>query len=260
MRDTKTFLAELNAEVQRHPAIHHRFLEMITSRKMSKAAWLAFAQQLYPHVHFFIPYMEEMLLNTYDMNAKLIVAKILLDEYGEDAGGKSHPELFRRFVRACGGEAADASLMTTPLQAATVDLITSHMQFCGREPFLVAIGVIGEAHEYAIRFLFPPLVKGMQLAGFTDHEIEFFILHVAHDVEHSAMLEETMVKLAKTEQDQELIRKGALGSLACRDRLWSGMEATMTAIDQGQKPPVTAKTLLDLTRDYRNVPDHFWPA
>lgn len=260
MADTKQFLANLNEEVQRHPAINHSFLEMVASRPFSKRAWLGFAQQLYPHVHFFIPYMEEMLLNTFDMNAKLIVAKILLDEYGEDAGGKSHPELFRRFVRACGGAEADASLLTTPLQEATVNLVTAHMKLCGEEPFLVAIGAIGEAHEYAIRFLFPPLVKGMELAGFAREEIEFFTLHVEHDVEHSAMLEDSMIRLATTDADRELIRKGTLASLKCRDELWTAMQQRMVAIDKGETPPSTRSTLFDLTKSYKNVPGTFWPA
>ena len=295
MSETKKFLENLNAEVQRHPAINHSFLEMVASRRFSKQAWLAFAQQLYPHVHFFIPYMEEMLLNTFDMNAKLIVAKILLDEYGEDAGGKSHPELFRRFVRACGGpasepaagssrsdgperrpgeraendgpgerssdrQAADASLLTTPLDPVTIDLVQTHMRLCGQEPFLVAIGTIGEAHEYAIRFLFPPLVKGMQLAGFSAEEIEFFSLHVDHDVEHSSMLEDAMIRLAKTDEDREQIRRGTLASLACRADLWSAMQRRMVAIDSGTEAPTSNRNLIDLTKTYKNVPDTFWPA
>jgi len=260
MSDTRQFLHDLNEEVKRHPAIHHAFLEMVGSRKLSKRAWLAFAQQLYPHVHFFIPYMEAMLLNTYDMNAKLIVAKILLDEYGEDAGGKSHPELFRKFVRACGGAEADASLLKTPLQQATVDLVREHMRLCGEEPFLVAIGAIGEAHEYAIRFLFPPLVKGMQLAGFAPDDIEFFSLHVDHDVEHSAMLEESMVQLATTDADRAQIRKGTLASLACRAQLWAAMQERMLAVEDGKDAPTSGLTLLDVTRHYKNVPDAFWPA
>src|ERR1700759_617203 len=119
MTTTKQYLLDLQEDIKRHPAINHSFLEMTASRKLKKSTWLAFAQQLYPHVHFFIPYMEEMLLTTFDMNAKLIVAKILLDEYGEDAGGKSHPELFRKFVRAC-DPSADGSLLTTPLDQSTV--------------------------------------------------------------------------------------------------------------------------------------------
>jgi pyrroloquinoline quinone (PQQ) biosynthesis protein C len=263
MTTTKQYLKELQEDIKRHPAINHSFLEMVASRRFKKSTWLAFAQQLYPHVHFFIPYMEEMLLTTFDMNAKLIVAKILLDEYGEDAGGKSHPELFRRFVRGCDPTApasADASLLTTPLDASTVSLVETHMNLCRDEPFLVSIGAIGQAHEYAIAFLFPPLVKGMQLAGFTAEEIEFFALHVDHDVEHSSMLEDAMVKLAQTDADREQIRRGTMASLAARAALWTGMERRMVAVEEDGAAPATNKTLVDLTRAYRNVPDTFWPA
>jgi len=232
----------------------------VASRPFSKRAWLGFAQQLYPHVHFFIPYMEEMLLNTFDMNAKLIVAKILLDEYGEDAGGHSHPELFRRFVRACGGDAADASLLKTQLDPATVNLVEEHMRLCRDEHFLVGIGVIGQAHEFAIRFMFPRLVKGMQLSGFTPTEIEFFSLHVDHDVEHSQMLEDTMIRLATNDEERAHIRRGTLASLKRRDELWNAMERRMVGIEAGTEPPTTDRVLLDVTKNYKNVPDGFWPA
>jgi pyrroloquinoline-quinone synthase len=260
MTSTAQFIKALNEEVKQHPAVHHSFLEMVASRRFAKSTWLAFAQQLYPHVHFFIPYMEEMLLNTFDMNAKLIVAKILLDEYGEDAGGKSHPELFRRFVRACGGKEADDSLLATPLDASTVSLVETHMRICSDEPFLSSIGAIGQAHEFAIGFLFPPIVKGLRLGGFTPDDIEFFDLHVEHDVEHSEMLEQTMIKLATTAADCELIRRGTMASLACRAELWAGMQRRMLAVEEGKVAPATAHTLVDLTKRYKNVPDTFWPA
>jgi pyrroloquinoline quinone (PQQ) biosynthesis protein C len=266
MTDTTQFMKDLNEEVKGHPAIHHSFLETVSSRPFSRRAWLAFAQQLYPHVHFFIPYMEEMLLNTFDMNAKLIVAKILLDEYGEDAEGASHPELFRRFVRACGGTEGDASLLKTPLQQATVDLVEKHilvekhMTLCREGSFLQAIGAIGPAHEYAIGFLFPPLVKGMKLSGFSDQEMEFFSLHVDHDVEHSKMLEDTMIRLALTDRDRAEIREGTMKSLAARADLWSAMEKRMLAAEKGETAPATDRTLLDMTKSYKNVPDTFWPS
>jgi pyrroloquinoline quinone (PQQ) biosynthesis protein C len=260
--DTRAFIKTLNDEVRAHPALHHPFLDLVASRKFSKRAWLAFAQQLYPHVHFFIPYMEMMLLTTFDMNAKLIVAKILLDEYGEDAGGKSHPELFRKFARAAGdGDVDDASLLISPLDPATVDLVETHMRICRDEPFLAAIGAIGQAHEFAIGFLFPPILAGLDLAGFTRDESEFFVLHVAHDVEHSAMLEDTMVRLALSPADCDLIRRGTLASLACRANLWAAMHRRMVAIDDGTPaPPTTERSLVDLTTAYQNVPSTFWPA
>lgn len=259
MTDSKQFITKLNEEIQRHPAVHHSFLEMVSSRPFSRKAWLAFAQQLYPHVHFFIPYMEEMLLATFDMNAKLIVAKILLDEYGEDAGGNSHPELFRRFARSC-DPGADATLLSTPLDPSTISLVEKHMALCQKEPFLVSIGAIGEAHEYAIGFLFPPLVKGLVLSGFKPEEIEFFSLHVDHDVLHSQMLEEAMIRLAVTEADCELIRKGTMASLACRAELWSGMQRRMLAVENGEPLPPAGVTCTELTKGYKNVPATFWPA
>ncbi|MBA3455609.1 MAG: iron-containing redox enzyme family protein [Deltaproteobacteria bacterium] len=261
MADTKQFIKDLNEEVRRHPAVNHSFLATVSSRKFSKNAWLGgFAQQLYPHVHFFIPYMEEMLLNTFDMNAKLIVAKILLDEYGEDAAGASHPELFRRFVRGCGGAEADASLLTAPLDQATVDLVGTHMRLCRDEHFLVGIGAIGQAHEFAIAYLFPPILKGLQLAGFTSTEIEFFSLHVDHDVEHSAMLEDTMIRLATTDEDRAMIRRGALASLEARANLWASMERRMIGIENGDVPATSGQALTALTKQYKNVPDTFWPS
>jgi pyrroloquinoline quinone (PQQ) biosynthesis protein C len=261
MTTTADFIKQLNDEVRQHPAIkNNSFLEMVQTRKFSRKAWLAFAQQLYPHVHFFIPYMEELLLNTFDMNAKLIVAKILLDEYGEDAAGDSHPELFRQFVRACGGKEADESLLTTKLQPESIHLVETHMQLCRDEHFLVGIGTIGQAHEFAIAYLFPPLVKGMKLAGFSPEEMKFFDLHVEHDVEHSAMLDETMIRLAITDEDRQRIRKGTLASLAERQALWAAMERRMVGVDAGDPPATSDRSLLDVTKNYRNVPDMFWPA
>ena len=202
-----------------------------------------------------------MLLTTFDMNAKLIVAKILLDEYGEDAGGKSHPELFRRFVR---GVRRQRGRCRTDVDHARLRRRRRwSRRTCGSasdEPFLVSIGAIGEAHEYAIAFLFPPLVKGMQLAGFTAEEMEFFSLHVDHDVEHSAMLEEAMVRLAITDADCELIRRGTMTSLDCREALWDAMQRRMVAIDTGEPPPPTGGTLAALTKGYKNVPSTFWPT
>ncbi len=260
MGDTSQFIKDLNEEVRRHPAINHSFLERVTSQKFSRKAWLGFAQQLYPHVHFFIPYMEELLLNTFDMNAKLIVAKILLDEYGEDAGGNSHPELFRKFARACDSQIGDSSLLTTKLDPATIAMVETHMKLCRDDHFLAGIGTIGQAHEFAIAYLFPPLVKGMQLSGFAPDEIQFFSLHVDHDVEHSAMLDDAMIRVATTDQDRAKIREGTLKSLEARKNLWTAMEKRMVGIDAGDPPPASDRSLLDMTKGYRNVPDMFWPA
>lgn len=260
MLDARQFIKTLNEEVVAHKAVNHSFLETVSSKTFSKRAWQGFARQLYPHVHFFIPYMEELLLNTFDMNAKLVVAKILLDEYGEDAAGDSHPELFRRFFRACQGSNDDAALLTSPLDEATVELVKSHMRMCRDEDFLVGLGAIGPAHEFAITYMFPKIVTGLQRSGFTTEEIKFFSLHVEHDVEHATMLDESIEMFATTEEAQAAIRRGAMASLEARDRLWSAMERRMVGIEEGEEPGTTETTVAELTKDYKHVPETFWPA
>lgn len=259
MGTAEDFIKQLGEDVTSHPAVNHSFLETVSTRKFSKEAWMAFAVQLYPHVHFFIPYMEELLLNTFDMKAKLVVAKILLDEYGEDAEGDSHPDMFRSFAKACNPNSDDL-LMDSPLDPATVNMVEEHMRLCRDENVLVGTGAIGQAHEYAIAYLFPPIVKGQKLTGFTKEESRFFSLHVEHDVEHSEMLVEAMKHLASSEKDWEDIRRGTLASLDARAKLWTAMENRMLAIDKGEAPPpCDSRTLRDMTKDYRNVPDVFWP-
>jgi hypothetical protein len=34
----------------------------------------------------------------------------------------------------------------------------------------------------------------------------------------------------------------------------------MLAIESGEKPPTSTKTLVDMTKSYKNVPNTFWPA
>ena len=261
MLSAAQFIKALHDEVIAHEAVNHSFLKLVSSRPFSKRAWVGVGRTLYPHVHFFIPYMEALLLNTFDMRSKLVVAKILLDEYGEDAEGASHPELFRRFFRACLGRDDDSILMTSRLDTAIVDLVKAHMRMCVEEDFLVGLGAIGPAHEFAIPYMFPPIVAGLRLSGFTEKEIEFFTLHVDHDVEHAEMLDGSIAQLATTEEGQRLIRRGAMSSLEERKRLWTAMERQMVAIDDaGAEPETSEVTVRDLSTHYDHVPETFWPA
>lgn len=258
MAPVHSFIAELEREVLEHQAVNHSFLRRVSSTAFSREAWAEFATQLYPHVHFFIPYMEELLRNTNDCGAKLTTATILLDEYGADADGDTHPELMLRFVRAAGGQAAVDRLFSAPIDPAVIDMVDTHLDLCSREPFLVGLGAIGTAHELAITKMFPPLVEGVRISGFAERDIEFFTLHVAHDHEHARMLAESVVRMADTDEKKELVRRGTRASLAKRVALWSAMERRMIAIDEGRQPPPDGATLAELARRHPHVPDKFW--
>jgi pyrroloquinoline quinone (PQQ) biosynthesis protein C len=55
-------------------------------------------------------------------------------------------------------------------------------------------------------------------------DIEFFSLHMTLDIEHSANIKEALLQYAETEQNQRLIRNGAMAALSARTVLWNGLE------------------------------------
>ncbi|MEK7822018.1 MAG: iron-containing redox enzyme family protein, partial [Planctomycetota bacterium] len=57
-----------------------------------------------------------------------------------------------------------------------------------------------------------------------EKDIEFFTLHMQMDVEHSANIKEALLEYAVTEENQALIRQGAMEILGARTVLWNGLE------------------------------------
>ena len=107
--------------------------------------------------------------------------------------------------------------------------IVEHLKLCTEEPFLVGLGAVGPGHEWAIPTMFENILRGLRLAGFAEHEIEYFTLHTHQDIDHAAWLEEALATFATTEEAQAQIRRGCLLSLAARERLWWGIADKINA-------------------------------
>jgi pyrroloquinoline quinone (PQQ) biosynthesis protein C len=224
--DVKRFVAELRRECLSHRAVERNpFLEWAATTRLPRRDWRTFGLQLYPHCHMFIAYMEHLLIHARDPASKLVVAKILLDEYGEDARGEDHPAMFQRFLCAAGATPDD--IFETPLEADAIGLVRRHLELCVRAPFRVGLGAIGPGHELTIPKMFPKLCEGMRLAGFTEEEIAFFVLHSEHDVAHAEMLEGSIFDVAGTMEGQAEVRRGAMASLDARARFWAAVHRRM---------------------------------
>lgn len=235
MTTAKQFLQSLREEVLNHPAVNHPFLERVATTKLSKEAFGRFGLQLYPHCHMFITYMERLLISGPDSRSKIVIAQILLDEYGEDANGIDHPGLFRRFLRAAGAD--DQMIMNTTLDPEAIQLVRAHMQLCGRDPFLVGFGAIGPGHELPIPKMFNKLCSGMRAACFSEADIEFFSLHSDHDVEHAKMMEDAIQEVAADPMAQVQVRAGAMASLDARGRFWNAVEKLVFGGMKGDPRP-----------------------
>jgi pyrroloquinoline quinone (PQQ) biosynthesis protein C len=218
----REFLRELRKEIEAHPAVNHLFLNRCATSPFSREDYRVFGENHFALVCVFTSYLERLLVRAETSDAKLWLAKVLVDEYGEGSEGEDHATLYARFLRACGSTMPDEKDGKVPAPA--LGFIREHRRIVEREPFLVGLGAVGPGHEWAIPKMFDAVIPGLRRAGFTGDEMMYFTLHVAQDVDHGAWLEEALVRFGSSDEARRLIRRGALLSLDARGRFWSGVQ------------------------------------
>lgn len=228
--EAKAFLKELRDEIAMHPGVNHLFLNRCATSPFSREDYRVFGENHYPLVCVFTSYLERLLVRAPTSDAKLWLAKVLVDEYGEGSEGEDHATLYGHFLRSCGSRVPDAHDTLVPEPAFA--FIVEHRRIVNEEPFLVGLGAVGPGHEWAIPKMFDAVIPGLRRAGFTDEEIAYFTLHVAQDVDHGTWLEEALVRFGTSHEARTMIRRGALLSLDARARFWSGVQRAVVRYRQ----------------------------
>jgi pyrroloquinoline quinone (PQQ) biosynthesis protein C len=223
----RQFLADLREEIRSHAGVGHSILGRMKTDPRSRFDFKVLAGQHYPLVGNFTRYMELLLLNAPDSEAKCWLAKVLVDEYGERSEGHDHAEHYRRFMHAAGHKPGEEDAI--PLHPEVVHFIREHYRICTQEPFLVGLGALGPGHEWSIPAMFDLAVQGLRKAGFKEEEIAYWTMHLEQDQDHGAWLEEALVRYCGDSANRELIRKGALLSLDARERFWWGVTDKITS-------------------------------
>lgn len=247
MTESNPFLRTLREDVERHPGVNHLFLQRCATSPFSREDYRVFGENHYPLVCVFTNYLERLLVRGPSSEAKLWLAKVLVDEYGEGSEGEDHATLYGHFLRAAGSSMPDRGARAIVPEPAA-EFIREHRRIVTEEPFLVGLGAVGPGHEWAIPRMFAAVIPGLQRAGFTPEEINYFTLHVAQDVDHGTWLEEALLTFGNTEEARSQIRRGAMLSLEARDRFWSGVQSAIVRYRQpravrsdGAKPRATAQ-------------------
>lgn len=220
--DPRVFLANLRRIIERHPAVNHPLLGRLSHVPFTREDYLVLATQHFPLVGMFTTYLEMLLFNAPDSDAKQWIAKVLVDEYGEGSEGKDHTQLYREYAISAGAD--DDTLFETPLHHDVTGFIEEHQRICLEEPFLVGLGAMGPGHEWSIPHMFPSIVRGLRTAGFQEEEIMYFTLHMEQDEDHGLWLEEALALYATTRKAQREIHRGTMLSLAARARFWSAVQ------------------------------------
>ena len=217
------FVRQLREEVEGHPAVTHPFLRRFAVGELTRWQIWGYASQHYHLVCFFTAYLEAIAAQTPDVEVRRLLREILEDEYMRRQGfERSHPALYRRFLRAVGFGEGDWDRV--PLLPATRAFVQLHLDMTLRS-WLEALGAVGPGHEWAIPLMFRHLVQGVERSIPLDPAaLEYFQLHINLDVEHGKALEESLLRWATNEVNQEDIRRGARRSLEARAAFWSALE------------------------------------
>ncbi len=217
------FACELREEVEAHPAVTHPFLKRFAEGGLTRWQIWGYASQHYHLVGFFPAYLEAIVDRTPDAEVRRLLRDILEDEYmRSESFERSHPALYRRFLRAIGFGEGDWDRV--PLLPATRAFVQIHLDMTWRS-WLEALGAVGPGHEWAIPLMFPHLVQGIERSlPLAPPALEYFQLHINLDVEHGKLLQESLLRWAMSEENQENIRRGARRSLEARAAFWSALE------------------------------------
>lgn len=247
MSGAKAFLARLRREIEEHPAVNHLLLNRLATSPFSKQDYLVFAQNHFPLVCVFTHYLERLLVRAPDSDAKLWLAKVLVDEYGEGSEGKDHSEMYARFLSAAGGDPASVKRERVPKPAHR--FISRHRKLVSERPFLEGLGAVGPGHEWAIPKMFEAVIPGLRRAGFNEEEIAYFTLHVEQDDDHGSWLEEALAEYATTPEAQAQVRRGTLASLDARYAFWEGVQREIVLYRQPRSVRQDGATTRSLGRE-----------
>ncbi len=220
--DAEAYIRSLEEEVIRHEAVQHPFLIRFSSEKLTPTQIQIFGLQHYQLVKIFLNYMTNLLPRIPDKDAANLFRTVFDDEFGQHTIFRSHPALYRNFLKAVGLK--DEDWGRVPLLSETATYIEGHLDLTRTAHFLVGLGVVGPGHEFSIPTMFGYIVKGLRNnTVLSDAQIEYFTCHIEQDVAHAKVFNQLIARHVETEEGQTRLREGAMHSLSLRKRFWDGL-------------------------------------
>ncbi|MHB8482055.1 MAG: TenA family transcriptional regulator [Nitrospiria bacterium] len=220
-----SFIQELQHEIETHEAVHHPFLLKFSTSPLSIEQIQAFGLQHYQLVKIFVNYMTNLQPRIPDSATSGLFRKVYEDEFGQASIFRSHPALYRKFLKRSGLEDNDWGRVKHLPEVSS--FIETHMELTRDEDFRIGLGAIGPGHEFSIPLMFSYLVKGIQNnSALEEEDYEYFTLHIEEDKHHAEIFNE-LISHYDTLGDRRLIREGAMRSLEARRIFWNGLENSL---------------------------------
>ena len=217
------YFKRLKEQLLEHALFDDMFIENMTNQadfKIAKAQ--KFAELYYPHILRTRLYQANTLGITPDENIQFVLSDILYDEYGLGDAEKSHMQLYRNFMLALDLQIKDASsyCIIPELQM----YISTMEQLTRNGDWLTAVAAVGVASEWPIPKYYRLLLKGLRnISGITDNDLELFVGHIELDIEHSNMIEKSVMPYLNNEENQKRFTRGVEINMEARRILHAGL-------------------------------------
>lgn len=222
LEDATSFLHSLEQEILRHEAVRHSFLKRFAAEPLTIVQLQTFGLQHYQLVKVFVNYMTNLLPKIPDKDASSLFRTVFNDEFGQATIFRSHPALYRNFLKALGLH--DESWGRVSFLPETENFIEGHLTLTREADFLVGLGAVGPGHEFSIPAMFSYLVEGIRKnTQLNEKDFEYFTLHIEQDKEHAKVFNALIERHVATIEDQKRLREGVFRSLKYRNRFWNGL-------------------------------------
>jgi pyrroloquinoline-quinone synthase len=220
------FLGRLKHLVLGHPVLQHPVWTDLEMGHYDRKALKTFTVHYYHHVLRTRLYDAAALAACPDERIQAALASIVWDEYGAGDPARTHPEQFRRILRALGIDVAAAD--RAPRLPELEEYSRVHFGMCRPETFWEAMGAVGFAMEWPIPYLYEPLLRGYRrIAGLSDADLEFFLEHIPTDETHGSLMVDSITPYLADERIQEALIAGAMRSMDARERLVDAISRRM---------------------------------
>lgn len=216
------FIEDLQNEIEQHEAVHHRFLKKFSTLPLTVDQISAFGLQHYQLVKVFVNYMTNLQPRIPDPSAAALFRHVYEDEFGQHTIFRSHPALYRNFLKSLGLEENTWGRVSHLPEVE--NFVETHMEMTREDDFRIALGAIGPGHEFSIPLMFDYLLKGIvKNTDLQEENYEYFSFHIVQDKHHAKIFNE-LISHFDAPEDRKLIRAGAMKSLEARRVFWNGLE------------------------------------
>jgi pyrroloquinoline-quinone synthase len=221
--NARDFMVKLESEINSHPFLEDAFVSrMSTPGEVTRTRARIFATLYYPHIFRTRLYQANALGIAPDERLQYVLADILHDEYGNGDITRTHPAVYRKFMKAVQVPESDYSI--EPRFPELSMYIETMMRLTQSGDWLAAAAAVGIASEWPIPRLYAGFIKGLSaVPGIEPDHLELFSSHIGIDEHHSQLMRGALTPHAETAEGQARIRAGVKINLDARRVMMAGL-------------------------------------